>query len=102
MEAAPIFEGNGGRRADRIGYQASVQFRAGNRRAEVRISDISRLGARVSGVFLVHKDDRFFIKLGNLEAIEARVAWITDFQFGCEFVRPLNQSILQAITDGRI
>ena len=102
METAPKFENAGGRRADRVGYQASVQFRAGNRRAEVHILDISRLGARISGVFLVHQDDRFFIKLGNLEPIEARVAWITDFEFGCEFVRPLNEAILDAITGARI
>lgn len=102
METAPKFENAGGRRADRVGYQASVQFRAGNRRAEVRISDISRLGARISGVFLVRQEDRFFIKLGNIEPIEARVAWITDFEFGCEFVRPLNEAILDAITGARI
>lgn len=98
METAPKFENASGRRADRIGYQASVQFRAGHRRAEVRISDISRLGARILGVFLVRQEDRFFIKLGNLEPIEARVAWITDFEFGCEFVRPLNEAVLDAIT----
>ena len=102
MEITPNSEIPSGRRAERIGYSASVQFRVGNRRAEVHILDISRLGARISGVFLVHQDDRFFIKLGNLEPIEARVAWITDFEFGCEFVRPLNEAILDAITGGRI
>ena len=102
METVPKFESVGGRRADRIGYQASVQFRAGNRRAEVRLNDISRLGARISGVFLVRQDDRFFIKLGNLEPIEARVVWITDFEFGCEFIRPLSEVILDAITGARI
>lgn len=102
MENTPKFASTGGRRADRISYQASVQFRAGSRRAEVQISDISRLGARVSGVFLVHQDDRFFIKIGNLEPVEARVAWISDFEFGCEFLRPLNEAILDAITGARI
>ena len=102
METVPKFESVGGRRADRIGYQASVQFRASHRRAEVRISDILRLGARISGVFPVRQDDRFFIKHANLEPIEARVVWITDGQFGCEFVRPLNEAILDAITGARI
>jgi hypothetical protein len=101
MESVPKFASTGGRRADRVSYQASVQFRSGSRRAEVRVSDISPLGARISGVFLVRQDDRFFLKLGNLEPVEARVAWTSDFEFGCEFVRPLNEAILEAITGAR-
>lgn len=74
-----------------------MQFRAGTRRANVKLSDISELGARVEGVFLVHVDDRFFIKLPGMESIEARVAWVADFEFGCEFLRPLNPVILEAM-----
>ena len=33
----------------------------------------------------------------GLEAIEARIAWVADFEFGCEFVRPLSPFILDAI-----
>ncbi|MEQ1498522.1 MAG: PilZ domain-containing protein [Novosphingobium sp.] len=92
----------GERRADRTGYEAKVQFRAGNRRADVKVLDISGLGARISGVFLVHDGDRFFLKIGNLEPIEARVAWVTDFEFGCEFLRPINEVILEALTNRRM
>jgi len=87
-----------GRRSDRRRYQAAGPFRAGTRRANVQIQDISELGARISGVFLVHEGDHFYIKIGSLEAIEARVAWVTDFEFGCEFLRPLSPVILDAIT----
>ena len=91
-----------GRRVDRLPFQAKVQFRAGNRRADVQVLDISQLGARISGVFMVREDDRFFLKIGPIEAIEARVAWVTDFEFGCEFLRPLNEVILEVITKHRI
>lgn len=91
-----------GRRAGRLRYEATVHFRAGNRRANVKASDISKLGARISGVFLVREDERFFLKIGTIEPIEARVIWVTDFEFGCEFLRPLSDVVLDAITSHRI
>lgn len=98
MNSQPKFQQTSGRRADRRCYAASVQFRAGTRRANVQVQDISELGARVSGVFLVHEGDRFFLKIGMIEPIEARVVWVSDFDFGCEFFRPLNPVILDTIT----
>lgn len=98
MNSQPQFQQTSGRRADRRRYQAAVQFRAGTKRANVQVQDISELGARISGVFLVREDDRFYLKIGSLEPIEARVAWVTDFEFGCEFLRPLNPVIFDAIT----
>jgi len=98
MSSQAQFQQANERRVDRRRYRASVQFRSGNRRANVEVTDISELGARVSGVFLVHEGDSFFIKIGALEAIEAKVAWVTDFEFGCEFLRPLSPVILDAIT----
>lgn len=55
----PKFQSTGGRRADRRTYEAQIQFRKGVKRATVKLQDISQLGARVSGVFLVHEDDHF-------------------------------------------
>ncbi|MCC6925368.1 PilZ domain-containing protein [Novosphingobium sp.] len=98
MSQEAQFQQTSGRRADRRRYQASVQFRAGTRRANVQVQDISELGARISGVFLVHEGDHFYLKLASIEAIECKVAWVTDFEFGCEFIRPLNPVILDAIT----
>ena len=98
MNSQPQFQQTSGRRADRRRYAATVQFRAGTRRANVQVQDISELGARVSGVFLVHEGDRVFLKIGMIEPIEARVVWVTDFEFGCEFLRPLNPVILDTIT----
>jgi hypothetical protein len=102
MIERPISQDTAVRRTDRKPYAATVQFRAGNRRAEVRVSDISALGARVSGVFLVREDDRFFLKIGHLAPIEARVVWANGFDFGCEYLQPLSEVVLDALTNGRI
>ncbi|MBN8502460.1 MAG: PilZ domain-containing protein [Sphingomonadales bacterium] len=101
MEGQAAFKNTGGRRADRVSWRGDVQFRSGTRRANVKVSDVSPLGARIEGVFLVHEDDRFFVKFPGMESLEARVAWVEDFQFGCEFLRPLNPAVLDALTKRR-
>lgn len=95
MASEPLFQNSGGRRGERLSHGAEVQFRSGTRRANVRLRDISKFGARISGVFLVHVDDRFFIKLADLVSIEARVAWVEEFEFGCEFIGPLDDAVLK-------
>lgn len=101
MASEPAFKSTGGRRTERRFWAAEVQFRAGIRRANVKMRDISELGARIEGVFLVHVDDHFFIKLPGMESIEARVAWVADFEFGCEFIRPLSPVILESVIANR-
>jgi hypothetical protein len=85
------------RRTDRRQFDVAVKFRSGTRRATVKANDISQFGARISGVFLVHVGDRMFLTLPGIAPIEARVAWVAEFEFGCEFVAPLHQAILDAI-----
>lgn len=92
------FQVTGGRRAERAQFEAAVQFRAGTRRATVKVRDISKLGARISGVYLVHEGDRFFLTLPGLQSVEARVAWVEQFEFGCEFLQPLSPVVLEALT----
>ncbi|MGB7656453.1 MAG: PilZ domain-containing protein [Novosphingobium sp.] len=102
MIERPITQANAVRRTDRKPFAATVQFRAGNRRADVRVSDISALGARIAGVFLVREGDHFFLKIGHLGPIEARVIWVNDFDFGCEFLQPLSEVVYDALTNERI
>ncbi len=98
MSKEPQFQSTGGRRADRLSFAAEVQFRSGSRRANVQVRDISAFGARVSGVFLVRENDLFFLKLPIIAPIAARVAWVVEFEFGCEFERPISAAVLAAIT----
>ena len=98
MANEPQFQNTGGRGADRFPLAAEVQFRSGPRRASVQVRDISTSGACISGVYLVHKDDRFFLKLPLIEPISARVVWVESFEFGCEFERSISAAVLAAIT----
>ena len=98
MSIEPQFQSPNERRTDRYAFAAEVLFRSGPRRAAVKVRDISTLGARVSGVFLVHEGDLIYLKLPMIELIPARVAWAETFEFGCAFERPLSDVILAAIT----
>lgn len=101
MTGQPAFRNTSGRRSDRVAWRGEVQFRSGTRRANVKVCDISPLGAKIEGVFLVRADDRFFVRLPGMESIEARVAWVSDFEFGCEFIRPLSPAVLEALLKAR-
>ena len=85
------------RRAERKQLSATVQFRRGTRRANVRVLDINELGVRVAGVYLMHEGEKFWLTLPGLEPIEASVAWTTDFEMGCEFTRPLHPAVFQLL-----
>jgi hypothetical protein len=89
------------READRFGIAAQVQFRAGTRRANVQVSDISTKGARLAGVFLHQPGERFYLKFEGFETIEARVAWAEDFAIGCSFVTPLHPAVLDMVRSRR-
>ena len=86
-----------GRRIERQPFEAGVQFRSGTRRASVTVHDLTRFGARVSGVFLTSVGERIWIRLPGIEPREARVIWVEDFDFGCEFALPLNEFVTEAI-----
>ena len=49
-------------------------------------------------MFLVRENDLFFLKLPIIAPIAARVAWVEEFEFGCEFERPISAAVLAAIT----
>ncbi len=97
MASQPQSDNANARRAERKPFKASVHFRRGERRANVEVQDITHLGARIAGVFLAREGDRFWLKIASLESIEARVAWVEDFEFGCEFDRPLGDVVLDSI-----
>lgn len=98
MSIEPQFQNTSERRTDRMPFAAEVQFRSGSRRATVQVRDISALGARISGVFLVRENDLFFLKLPIIAPVAARVAWVEAFEFGCEFEHPISEVVLAAIT----
>lgn len=85
------------RKAQRLQFNAAVQFRKGHTRATVKIVDISTNGARLSAVHILRVGDAFWLKLPMLEPQEARVVWADEFIVGCQFVQPLHPVIFENI-----
>lgn len=85
------------RAAKRVDFRAVVQFRAGSRRAEVKVLDISVEGARVSAVHSLRVGERLYLKLPRLEPIEGVVAWSKEFELGCRFVTPLHPAVFDMV-----
>lgn len=82
------------RGADRINFKALVKFRAGSRRAEVRVHDVSTEGIRMSVIHSLKVGDRLFVTLPGIESMEAEVAWEKEFELGCRFIKPLHPAVL--------
>jgi PilZ domain len=86
-----------GRKASRVPLRADVQFRAGSRRSQVTVNDLSTHGARISFAHILRSGDRFYLKLPVIEAIEAEVVWVDQFEAGCKFVRPIHPVMFETV-----
>jgi hypothetical protein len=61
----------------------------------VQIVDLSTHGFRASTHLDLQKGADVWLKLPGLEALHARVAWMSGYLVGCAFVRPLHPAVLQ-------
>lgn len=86
-----------GRSAERVPLRAAVQFRAGTRRCEVTVQDLSTHGARITFAQALRAGDQFYLKLPQLKSIEAEVVWVENFVAGCRFKRPLHPATFAAV-----
>jgi hypothetical protein len=86
-----------GRKFERVPIRAAVQFRAGARRSQVTVSDLSTHGARISFAHVLRAGDQFYLKLPVIEAIEAEVVWVDQFEAGCKFMRPIHPAMFETV-----
>ena len=63
----------------------------------VQILDLSTHGFRASTHLDLQKGSDVWLKLPGLEALHARVAWMSGYLVGCAFVRPLHPAVLQMV-----
>jgi hypothetical protein len=63
----------------------------------VQILDLSTHGFRASTHLDLQKGADIWLKLPGLEALHARVAWMSGYLVGCAFVRPLHPAVLQMV-----
>lgn len=105
MVALPSYGRTGSRKslgkavrlAERRALNATVQFRKGTVRTNVKILDISTHGVRIAAIQLLRIGDICWIRLPELEPQQATVVWADEFVVGCKFARPLHPSVLDNI-----
>lgn len=90
-------QGRTRRQAERKAMFATVQCRRGMSREAVQVLDISISGARIQSLSPLRTDSVVWIRLPNLEPLQARVVWTRNFESGCEFVRPLHPAVFETL-----
>lgn len=66
-----------------------------NRRSEVAIADLSRLGCRIVGPVDVSIGSTLFVRLDQLAALRTTVRWRSGTSLGLEFDTPLYLPVLE-------
>lgn len=70
---------------------------ADNLRVKVALQDLSASGCQMKTADYMRIDQRIYLTLPGFESLAARVAWNMGELYGCEFVRPLHDSIFAHI-----
>lgn len=86
--------------------RAQVDIGAGLRQrgagaVTIQILDLSTHGFRASTHLELQVGTEVWLKLPNLEAWHAKVAWMNGHLVGCEFLRPLHPAVLDMIVRTR-
>lgn len=85
------------RQAERKPLSAVVQCRRGITRETVEVLDISESGARIRTLSPLREGSVIWLRLPQLEAIQANIVWTRQFESGCEFVRALHPAVFETI-----
>ncbi len=68
-------------------------------RTKGNLIDLSETGFRLECMTILEKDRSFFLTIPTFAQLEARIAWKSDWTYGCEFAQPLHPAIYQHILD---
>jgi hypothetical protein len=94
MSLSPIVP----RKVPRATISALVQLRrSGELRYEVHVFDLSQFGCKVEFVERPRIGETVWVKFNGLEALEATVRWLESFHAGLEFIRPINECVLEML-----
>ncbi|WP_310469226.1 PilZ domain-containing protein [Sphingomonas sp.] len=86
------------RKAPRVALDAEVVMRRiGGNNYRVRVFDLSPHGCKAEFVARPALDEKIWIKLEGLDAVEGMVCWLDGFVVGIEFVRPLHAAVFDHI-----
>jgi len=88
------------RRAERVPLRADIDFRrTGEHRWRVNIIDASPQGCRVELPVRVTSEDKIWITLPGLEAMQGRIRWVKDWVAGIEFEHPIHPAVFDLLQD---
>jgi hypothetical protein len=88
------------REAERLRTRLNILVRRQGRRGQwIDGHDISPLGCRLEFVDAPRPNDRLWVQLPGLEAIEARVRWVDGNQAGILFANPIHPAVYELLLD---
>jgi hypothetical protein len=86
------------RRHERVSVEGEVTMRrSGKTSFRVHIYDLSPDGCKAEFVERPELDEQLWIKFDGLEALEARVRWLSGAKAGLSFIRPLHPAVFDLI-----
>jgi hypothetical protein len=82
----------------RVGLNAEVTLRrTGQGNYRVKILDFSLNGCRAEFVERPKLDERVWVKLDDMQPLEAMVCWVRGFDVGLEFDRPIHPAVFDML-----
>jgi hypothetical protein len=91
MESVP-------RKENRVAVDATVALRrAGHNCFAVKIFDMSPSGCKLEFVERPKLDERVWVKVNGMEALEGLVCWTVGFNAGIEFERPIHPAVFDML-----
>lgn len=70
---------------------------AGGQKNRVHVVDISQTGFRMECLTHIADNQVIYLTIPNFEQMEARIAWQTEWMYGCQFARPLYLAVYDHI-----
>lgn len=61
------------------------------------VEDLSRSGCRINTPMYLNPDRALYITIPGFSALEARIAWRRNDEYGCQFVNELHEAIFDHI-----
>ncbi len=79
-----------------VAIVADIRVPSGGRN-KVKVVDLSQTGFRMECLTYIPDDRMVFLTIPGFAQMEARIAWHSEWLYGCEFARPLYPAIYDHI-----
>ena len=102
--AAELVHADPGKRLwDRLRVAMRAEMRQPLRKSvPVIVIDISAHGCRFETGERLCPDGNLWLRLPGLEPLYSRVAWVSEWEAGCEFDQPLHPAVVERLVRSRI